>query len=398
MKPHPRRFAPTKLARAGAVSVGVLLLTPATHGQIPCGGYEVTAIVSMEKCPPFGIPPVVPLGINEQGWMVGYFNPCVVGPNRAFLWTPDDGLVVIPMPAGTTQSRALAISGSKIVGTHVVTGDEFGDLGFLYDFETDEFTSLGTLPRGNTSFAQSINSAGEIVGSWGDVVKGPFPQAFIWRDGEMVDINPDFGTPKSDANDINSNGLVTGWMGTGNIIDSHAFIWDDGRVTELPFVPAGITSEGECINSYGDVAGRGWFFDPKLDVFVWRAFAFIDGEAMNLGTLPGFTKSHATGISDDQIIVGVSWTTSVEAFIWKDGEMGSLNDVIPPELGLDFSTARGINQAGQIAATAHSDDLDATVGVLLSPVNQDIPGDIDNDGQVGVKDLLFLLGVWGPCP
>ena len=67
----------------------------------PCGGYEVTAIVSMEKCPPFGVPPVLPLGLNEQGWMVGYFNPCVIGANRAWLWTPEDGLVVIPTPAGT---------------------------------------------------------------------------------------------------------------------------------------------------------------------------------------------------------------------------------------------------------------------------------------------------------
>ena len=45
MKPHPRRFAPIRLARAGAVSVGVLLLTTATHSQVPCGGYEVTAII-----------------------------------------------------------------------------------------------------------------------------------------------------------------------------------------------------------------------------------------------------------------------------------------------------------------------------------------------------------------
>ena len=25
------------------------------------------------------------------------------------------------------------------------------------------------------------------------------------------------------------------------------------------------------------------------------------------------------------------------------------------------------------------------------------PGDIDGDGSVGVKDLLILLGSWGPC-
>ncbi len=34
-------------------------------------------------------------------------------------------------------------------------------------------------------------------------------------------------------------------------------------------------------------------------------------------------------------------------------------------------------------------------GTLVQPV---CPWDIDNTGDVGVKDLLFLLGAWGPCP
>ena len=29
---------------------------------------------------------------------------------------------------------------------------------------------------------------------------------------------------------------------------------------------------------------------------------------------------------------------------------------------------------------------------------EDCPADFDDSGDVGVKDLLFLLGVWGPCP
>ena len=33
--------------------------------------------------------------------------------------------------------------------------------------------------------------------------------------------------------------------------------------------------------------------------------------------------------------------------------------------------------------------------VVFSPV---VWGDLDGDGSVGVKDLLMLLGAWGPCP
>ena len=46
---------------------------------------------------------------------------------------------------------------------------------------------------------------------------------------------------------------------------------------------------------------------------------------------------------------------------------------------------------------AHSDDLDATVGLLLSPIGKGIPGDLDGDGNVGAVDLLILLTSWGPC-
>ncbi len=32
------------------------------------------------------------------------------------------------------------------------------------------------------------------------------------------------------------------------------------------------------------------------------------------------------------------------------------------------------------------------------PPKGDCPADFDDSGDVGVKDLLFLLGAWGPCP
>ncbi len=32
------------------------------------------------------------------------------------------------------------------------------------------------------------------------------------------------------------------------------------------------------------------------------------------------------------------------------------------------------------------------------PKKGDCLADFDNTGDVGVKDLLVLLGAWGPCP
>ena len=76
--------------------------------------------------------------------------------------------------------------------------------------------------------------------------------------------------------------------------------------------------------------------------------------------------------------------------------MTNLNDLLVGNPNLDLRSAVSINQIGQIAVRARSDDLDATVGVVLTPVQGPL-GDLDGDGQVGVKDLLILLGNWGPC-
>ena len=384
-------------------TLAILLVAAAVHAQVPCGGYEVTAIIAGPDCGPPGLGAVLPFAINEAGDVAGRLV-CPVLADHAFLWTASSGLQIIPMPPGTTQSRAFGIDGTQVVGYHVVSGDEFGNLAFLYDAETGEFTNLGTLPGGNWSEAHAVAN-GRIVGFWGDTVNGPSPLAFIWQDGEMIDIHPDFGTPRSEANDINTNRdpQVTGWMGQPLIFDGNAFIWDQGDVMTLPPIPGGLTSIGEGISDEGDVAGHGQKIDGDGATLV-RGFLWNNQDGMiELGPLPGFIWSGALDVTPDgRQVVGRSWNMAgnpaiPHGFIWANGFMRDLNDLIPPEAGLEITDASGINGAEQIIATAHSDDLDATVGVVLTPV-EGPPGDLDGDCLVGILDLLTLLADWGPCP
>lgn len=329
------------------VATGTLHLLAAAGpvaAQIPCG-YEVTAIIQAPECPPFGYPPILPSELNELGWVVGHVISCVIDPDVAFLWTPEGGLEAIPMPPQTSQSHALAISGSKVVGWFA-NSNEVGILGFLYDFETDQFTNLGTLPGGNWSEARAINSAGEIVGFWGDTVQGPSPLAFIWREGEMIDIHPDFGTPRSDTNDINNNGLVTGWMGTSLGTDARAFIWDDGKVTELPPIPGGFTSKGNRINTRRQLAITGKFDNDHPLGFISGGFLWEKGRWTDLGMLPGYDSMALTGLNDAGQIVG--WSRDIQngehpdtGFMWQGGMMTNLNDLIPPESQLQIKRSRG---------------------------------------------------------
>ena len=393
MKTQPSRISLAPLILVCAVAVA----TPSAHAQIPCE-YEVTAIIQAPECPPFGFPPTIGMGISEPidgglPYVVGHVQSCVIGPDVAFLWTPGQGIQLIPTPPGTLASEAVDIEGTRIVGNFNLEDDGLSGLGFLYDYEANEFTNLGTLPGGTRSEALAVNAAGQITGYWGNHVIGPW-QAFLWQHGVMNDLGPSIGGANNRGLDMNDNGAITGWMGNAPIIKSNAFIWDQGKVTILPFIPGGFSSAGEAINSRGDVAGLGWMFDKDANEDIRRAFAWIDGEMILLGTLPGYPESSAKGINDDRTVVGHAFTNTSRAFVWNDGVMTDLNDLVSPDLGLNIKVANAINQAGQITGQATSQD--GIVAFVLTPIEPRL-GDLDGDCTVGVSDLLLLLGSWGPC-
>ncbi len=413
MSYKPLAFRTASLKRGAfaiPVVLTVLISAPSTYAQIPCGGYEVTAIIQAPECPPFGFPPTIGRGISEpiDGGLpnvVGHYQSCTIGPDTAFLWIGNENkFTTLPVPPGTIRSWAFDITpdGAKIAGAFDLSGDGLANLGFLYNHETGKFTNLGTLPGGNWSEALAINAKGDATGFWGNSAKGPLPLAFVRRGGEMIDISGDFGTPNSHGNDINSRGQATGWMGTGQSIDSHAFIWDDGEVTELPPIARGFTSIGQAITCSRQVVGWGLREEGPLPVTVTRAFFWDDdnGAMTDLGTLPNHLRSAALDIRSDPLqIVGQSWnvdgnTNISHGFIWHDGLMVALDDLVDPQLGIHMKVARAINASGQIIAGGTTPQ--GTVAFLLTSTDPPL-GDLDGDCTVGVVDLLILLGDWGPC-
>ena len=84
----------------------------------------------------------------------------------------------------------------------------------------------------------------------------------------ITDLTPDLGNPRSIANDINDLGMVTGWMGTNENNDAHAFIWDKGDVTDLGVIPGGFTGIGMAINNHGDVAVQGRMLNDNKEEIV----------------------------------------------------------------------------------------------------------------------------------
>ena len=62
------------------------------------------------------------------------------------------------------------------------------------------------------------------------------------------------GGGNSEATGINSRGQVVGWSRTASW-EYHAFLWEDGEMTDLGTLPGGAWSFAQGINSRGQVVG-----------------------------------------------------------------------------------------------------------------------------------------------
>jgi len=194
--------------------------------------------------------------------------------------------------------------------------------------------------------------------------------------------------------DVNDAGQVAGSRWNDDAEDFIAFIWDDGEVTDLGPIPGGYASKAKVINSAGKIAGDGKI--PEGRSYDWHGFLYSEGEMIDIGTLPTFAESRVRDMNDHGTIVGYCDESNEEprntAFVWRNGTMWNLNDLIPPDSGFYLTSGKAINNAGQIAANTFG-----TEALLLSPIPWKL-GDIDCDDKVNVHDLLILLGSWGPCP
>jgi probable HAF family extracellular repeat protein len=114
-------------------------------------------------------------------------------------------------------------------------------------------TDLGTL-GGDSSQAQGINNAGQVVGIAGTAKDIP-PHGFLYSNGKMTDLGP-LGSSAGGPQSINASGLAVGW-------DAAApSLYKDGKRIDLnTLIPsnAGWTLlSASAINNSGQIAGSGY--------------------------------------------------------------------------------------------------------------------------------------------
>ena len=365
----------------GLVALALSLL-PAPQAIAQCS-YEVTAIIEGPVCGGSPDPSSFnAVAITDNGDVGGTFT-CFLSPQAA-TWDVVNGVTPLPFLSGFSQANVSGLTSIKeIVGYQFSTTLDWRAV----IWQNGVPSRLPDWPGTTLSFASAINRDDWITGYWGNDIVGPGNAAIIWKpDGSMVNLNDDLAGINSQGLDINDFGQVTGWF--GSITSPQAFVWDNGQVIELPLIPGGSTSKGRGINNLGQVVGIGKVSPAGATPVIEHAF-FWDGlTTIDLGTLPGFEKSWATDINDVGQIVGISSQPGAHAFLWRDGVMIDLNNLLPEAFDGVSMAAKAITRNGEILMAGGG------VGVILSPIGSG-PGDLDNNCIVNVGDLLLLLGEWG---
>ena len=209
-------------------------------------------------------------------------------------------------------------------------------------FASSQFTDLGSL-GGQSSQAHAINDNEQIVGESFTTSNLPsLTHAFLWENGVMTDLGTLPGFNESQAFDINNSGKVVGVSGGISTNNSHAFLWENGVMTDLGTF-GGTSSAAVAINNNDQIVGYYRNLSGQTRAFLWD-----NGIMTDLGTLGG-NYAEARDINDVGQIVGYSTSSNNinneqgRAFIWQNGIITNLGVI-----GGFQSSATSINNQGVI--------------------------------------------------
>jgi probable HAF family extracellular repeat protein len=216
-----------------------------------------------------GGPDAAAFNVNNRGQVAGgsYTNDI---PNATtgfptlhpFLW--ESGRMIDLGTLGGTAGGPIALNNrSQVLGISNLAGDQVADL-FLWD--NGKLTDLTAQSSGGTLWlATAINDAGQIVG--GASFPGRDFDAAVWQNGVLTDLGTLDGDCYSFADSINSRGQIVGSSYSCDGSTTRAFLWQNGSISDLnDLIPAdsalqlaGCPPDGVCPSIFdnGDIAGFG---------------------------------------------------------------------------------------------------------------------------------------------
>jgi probable HAF family extracellular repeat protein len=155
-----------------------------------------------------GDPDGIAFAINDRGQVVGDTGNCA-GAIHAVLW---ENKMASPLPDLGSWAVASGLNDHDQIVGYVGSGSTF----FAALWQNGALTNLKTVPGDFAAIATGINNRGQVVGSTMDSTFS-WSHAFIWQDGVMTDLNKLFPEESNlfatMADKINERGQIAG-MGT----------------------------------------------------------------------------------------------------------------------------------------------------------------------------------------
>ena len=340
-----------------------------------------------------------PSGIASNGLIAGFVNRPGNATRVAALWRGNtlDTLGTLGGPNSVVQWPGISsnglIAGFAETAEPDTLHEEWSCTAFLpsvtgkicrgFVWENGVMTGMPTL-GGNQSFATGVNSRGQVVG-WAETgVIDPtcnLPQvlqfrAVVWgpRKGTIDELPPLPGDSTSAATAINAKGQVVGISGdcdiaVGQRSARHSVIWNNGVPTDIGDLGGDFWHTPMDINEQGDVVG---FSNPSYVLGIdFNPLAFLwtsEGGIQSLGKLVGDTSSQALGINKYRQIVGISSGAINRAFLWENGVLQNLNDLVEPGFPDLLIVAQHINDDGVIVGRAVLHGTTRQVPFIATPI------------------------------
>jgi probable HAF family extracellular repeat protein len=339
--------------------------------------------------------------MSESGIAAGVAIPISGGDGMPALWTMEAGTQFLPLLPDDDAGLAKDVSETGIaVGESddvVPVGHQLHIFPHATVWVEGEAIELESLVTGGADLelfqADRINEKGQILG-WGRDPSIPTGRGFLFEEGILTDLGSLKADGSSEPFDMNELGHVVGRAQAPDNFD-HAFLWKDGVMKDLhdPDVVLGRVSTARAINESGVIVGSADFVGDFLDYET--ATVWDHGVITNLGVLGG-NQSYARDINDHGTIVGTTTIPSgfgVHAFIYQDGVMTDLNDLIPPDSGWILANAHDITNDGRIVGEGFNNGLRP---FLLVP---DCNGGFEVYGAGCAGSGGFIPGLYGEgCP
>ena len=306
------------------------------------------SLVSALACPSAALAnPIYSVTFLPSGFTAHDINNAgqIAGNTRTEAWIWSDGGIT-DLTAITPGVRVYAINNrGDAAGTYNRPGDANA---FIYS--DGRFRDIGRPTGLNYATPLAINDKGQVAGRAGNF-PGETSRAFYY-DGTTMTAFGTFGGEQGEAYGLNKKGQVVGITALAPRPDAprgdgRAFVYDDGVLRQI-VAPNAIVPSARDINDAGAIVGWAQLADTGLT----QPYVYADGVLRTLGGPDGA----AYGINNDGDIVG-AWnpfpgSDLTHAFVYRDGRMSDLNDLIVPEPGWTVTGAEDINDVGQILATA----------------------------------------------